>query len=59
MLKHSGWNCGLIDHSKLGMQTDFFFASLDDLDAIIMDRDARNFAKSQLKNVSCVLRFSR
>ncbi|MDB6077611.1 MAG: DeoR/GlpR transcriptional regulator [Akkermansiaceae bacterium] len=59
MLKHSGWNCGLIDHSKLGMHTDFYFASLDELDAIVMDREARNFSKSQLKNVSCVLRFSR
>ena len=59
MLKHSTWNCALMDHTKLGVQTDFFFASLDGLDAIVMDREGRNFGKSQLKNVPCVLRFSR
>ncbi len=58
-LEHSAWNCALIDHSKLGVQTDFFFAAPSEIDAVVTDRGAKHFAKTHLKSTPYDLRIAR
>ncbi|TAE76161.1 MAG: DeoR/GlpR transcriptional regulator [Verrucomicrobia bacterium] len=59
MVEHAAWNCALIDHSKLGVKADHFFATPADLDVVITDRDSKSYIKSHLKNPPYELRFAR
>lgn len=59
MVEQSAWNCALIDHSKLGVKADHFFATPTDLDVVVTDRDAKSYVKTQLKSPPYELRFAR
>lgn len=59
MLEHSAWNCALVDHTKLGAQSDFFFAKPEEVAVVITDREGKTFAKTHLKNPPFTLRYSR
>lgn len=59
MIEQSMWNCALIDHSKLGVKADHFFALPQDLDVVVTDRESETYAKSHLKNPPYELRIAR
>jgi DeoR family L-fucose operon activator len=59
MIEQSTWNCALIDHSKLGVKADHFFALPQDLDVVVTDRESETYAKSHLKNPPYELRIAR
>lgn len=59
MIEQSEWNCALIDHSKLGVKADHFFALPQDLDVVVTDREAKAYAKSYIKNPPYELRIAR
>jgi DeoR/GlpR family transcriptional regulator of sugar metabolism len=57
MLEHSAWNCALIDHTKMGVVNDQFFAKPEDLNAMVCDQAAKPYAKKHLKNAPFELHF--
>lgn len=59
MVDHAEWNCALLDHSKFGIRSDFFFATPDRIDAVVTDRGTRSFATKHLKKAPYELRFAR
>jgi DeoR/GlpR family transcriptional regulator of sugar metabolism len=59
MIEQSAWNCALLDHSKLGVKADYFFATPADLDVVVTDRDSKAYAKTHLKSPPYDLRFAR
>ncbi|BCU78735.1 DeoR/GlpR family DNA-binding transcription regulator [Luteolibacter sp. LG18] len=59
MLDHSAWKCALIDHTKMGVQTDFFFAQPQEVDLVITDNESREYAKEHLKNPPFTLKYGR
>ncbi len=59
MLKHAEWTCVLLDHTKLGVQTDFYFIAPEELNAVVTDRAAKIYAKTHLKEVPYELKFAR
>lgn len=59
MLSHAAWSCALIDHTKLGLSTDHFFAKPENLDALVTDKEGMTFAQNHLKSVPYSLHFSR
>lgn len=59
MLQHAEWSCALLDHTKLGVQTDFYFAAAEELDVVVTDRGAKIYSKSHLKDVPYDLKFAR
>jgi DeoR/GlpR family transcriptional regulator of sugar metabolism len=59
MLDQAAWNCALIDHSKLGVRADHFFALPQDLDVVVTDRESRTYAKSHLRKPPYELRIAR
>ncbi len=59
ILAHAGWNCALIDHTKMGATTDHFFAKPEELNALVCDAEAKPFAKKYLKGGPFELHFSK
>lgn len=59
MIEQSDWNCALVDHSKLGVKADHFFATPRDIDLVITDFESKAYAKGQLKLQPYELRFAR
>ena len=59
MIELSAWNCALVDHSKLGVKADHFFATPQDLDVVVTDRDSKAYAKTYLKDPPYELKFAR
>ncbi len=59
MLKHAEWTCVLLDHTKMGVQTDFYFIAPEELNAVVTDRGAKIYAKTHLKDVPYELKFAR
>jgi len=59
MLEHSNWRCALLDHSKFGVKTDYFFAAPQELEAVVTDRESKAYAKTHLKSIPYDLRFAR
>lgn len=59
MIEQSTWNCALIDHSKLGVKADHFFALPQELDVVVTDRESKAYAKSYLKKPPYELRIAR
>lgn len=59
MMEHAGWKGALLDHTKFGVQTDFFFASPAEIDVVITDRGSKTFARTQLRKPPYDLRFAR
>jgi DeoR/GlpR family transcriptional regulator of sugar metabolism len=59
MIEQSAWNCALIDHSKLGVKADHFFALPQDLDVVVTDRESKAYAKANLKKSPYELRIAR
>ncbi|MBB5349825.1 DeoR/GlpR family transcriptional regulator of sugar metabolism [Haloferula luteola] len=49
MLRHAAWCCALLDHTKLGLRSDYFFARPEDLDAVVTDPSAKSFFKGKLR----------
>ncbi len=49
MLAQAGWNCALLDHTKLGAATDHFFAGPDGIDLVVIDRGGALWAKKHWK----------
>lgn len=50
ILAHAAWSCALIDHTKLGLRSDYFFAKPGDFQALVSDAAAKSFIRSQLKS---------
>ena len=59
MLKHAEWSCVLLDHTKFGVQTDFYFAAPEEVNAVITDRGSKIYSKTHLKDVPYELKFAR
>jgi DeoR/GlpR family transcriptional regulator of sugar metabolism len=59
MIEISSWNGALLDHSKLGIKANHFFAAPADLDVVVTDRESKAYAKGQLRTVPYELRFAR
>jgi DeoR/GlpR family transcriptional regulator of sugar metabolism len=59
MLEHCTWRCALLDHTKFGVKTDYFFAAPEELEAVVTDRESRAYAKSHLREQPYDLRFAR
>ncbi len=59
MLSHAEWSCALIDHSKLGLKTDHFFAKPEEFDALVTDKKGREYARNHLKGAAYSLHFSK
>lgn len=59
MLEHATWRCALLDHTKFGVKTDYFFVAPTEVEVIVTDRESRAYAKSHLKETHYDLRFAR
>lgn len=59
MLEHAIWNCLLIDHTKLGHQTDHFFARPEEVHSVITDTGGAAYAKEHLAKVPFEVRVAR
>ena len=49
LIERAAWSCALIDSTKLGLRSDYFFAQPDAFDVLITDADAKPYLR-QLKN---------
>ncbi len=49
MLRHAQASCALIDHTKLGLRSDYFFAKPCDFSTLVSDPAAKPFFKAQKK----------
>ncbi|WP_193213279.1 DeoR/GlpR family DNA-binding transcription regulator [Luteolibacter marinus] len=59
MIEQAEWCCALIDHSKLGVKADYFFATPTDIQMIITDFESKAYAKSLLKHRPYEIHFAR
>ena len=51
MLRHAAWSCALIDHTKLGLRSDYFFAKLGDFATLISDPAAKPFFRGKAREL--------
>ncbi|GAA5483520.1 DeoR/GlpR family DNA-binding transcription regulator [Haloferula sargassicola] len=47
MLRHASWSCALLDHTKLGLRSDYFFARPSEIDAVVTDPGAQPFFRGK------------
>lgn len=49
ILQYSGWNCALLDSTKIGIKADYFFITPDNIDVFVTDKqaDAERLAEFQ------------
>ncbi|BCX49926.1 DNA-binding transcriptional regulator, DeoR/GlpR family [Haloferula helveola] len=51
MLRHAGWSCALIDHTKLGLRSDYNFARPGDFDSLVTDPKSKAFFRGKTRSL--------
>ncbi len=51
IIAHADWKCAIMDHTKLGMATDHYFAKPSDIDLFITDPKGADFCRSAMKGM--------
>lgn len=51
MLRHANWSCALLDHTKLGLRSDYFFAKPHEFDALVTDGESKAFFRGKAKSL--------
>ncbi len=59
MLEHAEWSCALLDHTKLGLSTDHFFAKPGEFDALVTDKEGKAYVQTHLKGAPYELHFAK
>lgn len=59
MHDHAAWSCALLDHTKLGSDTDNYFVKPDEIAALVTDQNARTYVKGAMKKTPFALYFGR
>lgn len=54
-LRYSDWSCLLLDHTKLGVSSNYFFARAHELSALITDEESENYFSEHSLPDSCQL----
>ncbi len=52
ILQYSGWNCALLDSTKIGIKADYFFITPRDIDAFVTDQHAAAARLAEFDNLS-------
>lgn len=58
ILDHAAWSCALLDHTKLGLRSDHFFARPDQVDVLVIDDAGKNHFRGRIRSLPFQLRIA-
>jgi len=59
VLKQAAWSCAMIDYTKIAVRSNFYFASLADLDALVVNSSAAELLAPTADRIPCPIHYSK